>query len=103
MTPFNESRRCPGSTCWGALPGLSLRCKGRRHVGGARVLHREVEIVSERGLNASASAALAQLAAKYLCDVALARGGRRGNAKSLMGVMMLAAGKGSRVVIETDG
>ena len=64
---------------------------------------REVEIVNTQGLNASASSKLAQLAAKYLCDVSLARSGRKVNAKSLMGVMMLAAGKGSRVVIEADG
>lgn len=64
---------------------------------------REVEIVNSQGLNASASSKLAQLAAKYLCDVSLARSGRKINAKSLMGVMMLAAGKGSRVVIEADG
>jgi phosphocarrier protein len=67
------------------------------------VQQREVEIVSKQGLNASASSKLAQLAAKYLCNVSLARSGRKINAKSLMGVMMLAAGRGSRVVIETDG
>jgi phosphocarrier protein HPr len=64
---------------------------------------REVEIVNELGLNAPASAKLTQLAAKYQCDVSLARSGRKVNAKSLMGVMMLAAGKGSRVLLETDG
>jgi phosphocarrier protein HPr len=64
---------------------------------------REVEIVNKRGLDAPASAKLTQLAAKYQCDVSLARSGRKVNAKSLMGVMMLAAGKGSRVVLETDG
>jgi phosphocarrier protein len=64
---------------------------------------REIEIVNEAGLNADASAKLARLAAKYECNVALARSGRKVNAKSLMGVMMLAAGKGSRVVLETDG
>lgn len=64
---------------------------------------REVEIVNRQGLNASASSKLAQLAAKYLCDVSLARSGRKVNAKSLMGVMMLAAGHGSRVVVETEG
>jgi phosphocarrier protein len=46
---------------------------------------------------------LTQLAAKYQCNVSLARKGRMVNAKSLMGVMMLAAGKGSRVMLETDG
>jgi phosphocarrier protein HPr len=64
---------------------------------------REIEIVNALGLNASASAKLVQLASKYPCEVSLTRNGRRVNAKSLMGVMMLAAGKGSRVVLETDG
>jgi len=64
---------------------------------------REIEIVSTLGLNAAASARLVQLASKYLCEVSLARSGRKVNAKSLMGVMMLAAGKGSRVILETDG
>ncbi len=64
---------------------------------------REVEIVNKMGLDAPASAKLAQLAATYLCEVSLMRRERKVNAKSLMGVMMLAAGQGSRVVIETDG
>jgi len=64
---------------------------------------RDVEIVNKLGLNALASTKLTQLAAKYQCDVSLARSGRKVNAKSLMGVMMLAAGKGSRVLLETDG
>lgn len=64
---------------------------------------REVEIVNKLGLHARASAKLTQLAAKYQCDVSLTRNGRKINAKSIMGVMMLAAGKGSRVLLETDG
>jgi phosphocarrier protein HPr len=64
---------------------------------------REVEIVNKLGLNAPAATKLTQLAAKYQCDVSLARNGRKVNAKSLMGVMMLAAPKGSHVVLETDG
>ncbi len=64
---------------------------------------REVEIVNARGLDAPASTRLAQLAGKYMCDVSIGRNGRKVNAKSLMGVMMLAAGKGSQVVVETDG
>jgi phosphocarrier protein HPr len=63
----------------------------------------EVEIVNEQGLDAPACAKLTQLAARYQCNVSLTRKGRMVNAKSLMGVMMLAAGKGSRVVLETDG
>jgi phosphocarrier protein len=64
---------------------------------------REIEIVNKLGLHARASAKLTQLAAKYQCDVSLARSGRKVNAKSIMGVMMLAAGKGSRIMLETDG
>jgi len=64
---------------------------------------REVEIVDKAGLDAPASARLAQLAATFLCEVSLMRRGRKVNAKSLMGVMMLAASQGSRVVVETDG
>jgi len=64
---------------------------------------REIEIVNKLGLHARASAKLTQLAAKYQCDVSLARSGRKVNAKSIMGVMMLAAGKGSTVTIEAEG
>ncbi len=64
---------------------------------------REVEIVNKLGLHARASAKLTQLAAKFPCEVSLSRNGRRVNAKSIMGVMMLAANKGSKVLLETDG
>ena len=64
---------------------------------------REIEIVNKLGLHARASAKLTQLAAKYQCDVSLARNGRKINAKSIMGVMMLAAGKGSKITLETAG
>ena len=64
---------------------------------------REVEIVNKLGLHARASAKLTQLAAKFQSDVHIARNGRKVNAKSIMGVMMLAAGKGSKVTIEVDG
>jgi phosphocarrier protein HPr len=64
---------------------------------------REIEIVNPQGLNAAASTELTKLTSKYQCDISLMRNGRRVNAKSLMGVMMLAAGRGSRVVVETDG
>jgi phosphocarrier protein len=63
----------------------------------------EVEVVNKLGLHARASAKLTQLAAKFQCDVFLSRNNRKINAKSIMGVMMLAAGKGSTVVLETDG
>ena len=63
----------------------------------------EVEIVNQLGLHARASAKLTQLAARYQSDVQMSRNGRKVNAKSIMGVMMLAAGKGSKVVIEIEG
>ena len=62
-----------------------------------------VPIVNKLGLHARASAKLTQAAARYPCAVHLARNGKRVNAKSIMGVMMLAAGIGSTVEIETDG
>ena len=64
---------------------------------------REVEVINKLGLHARASAKLTQLAAKYQCDVSMLRNGRRVNAKSIMGVMMLAAGKGAKITLETDG
>ena len=67
------------------------------------MLRREIEIINKLGLHARASAKLTQLAAKYQCDISLERNGRRVNAKSIMGVMMLAAGKGAKVTFETDG
>jgi phosphocarrier protein HPr len=63
----------------------------------------EVEIVNRLGLHARASAKLTQLAAQYTSEVWVSRNGRRVNAKSIMGVMMLAASKGSRITVETNG
>jgi phosphocarrier protein len=67
------------------------------------MLQREAEIVNKLGLHARASAKLTQLASGYQSDIWLSRNGKRVNAKSIMGVMMLAAAKGSTVRIETDG
>jgi phosphocarrier protein HPr len=67
------------------------------------MLQREVEIVNKLGLHARASAKLTQLAARYQSEVHMARNGRKVNAKSIMGVMMLAAGKGSKVLLEVSG
>ena len=64
---------------------------------------REVEIVNKLGLHARASARLTQVASRYQSEVHIARNGRRVNAKSIMGVMMLAAGKGAKVTLETSG
>ena len=67
------------------------------------MLSTETEIVNKLGLHARASAKLTQLAGSFQCEVWMEKGGRRINAKSIMGVMMLAAGKGSKVTVETDG
>jgi phosphocarrier protein len=64
---------------------------------------REVEIQNKLGLHARAAAKVTQVAARFGADVWLTRNGRRVNAKSIMGVMMLAAGKGCRIGIETAG
>ena len=64
---------------------------------------REVEIINKLGLHARASAKLTQLAARYQSDVQMSRNGRKVNAKSIMGVMMLAAGKGAKVTLEISG
>ena len=64
---------------------------------------REVEIINKLGLHARASAKLTQLAARFPCEVSLSRNGRRVNAKSIMGVMMLAAGQGTRLTLECLG
>jgi phosphocarrier protein HPr len=67
------------------------------------MLQQEAEIINKLGLHARASARLTQLAGSYASDVWLSRNGRRVNAKSIMGVMMLAAAKGAKIVIEIEG
>jgi phosphocarrier protein len=67
------------------------------------VARAEVEITNKLGLHARASAKLTQVASGFKCEVWLSRNGRRVNAKSIMGVMMLAAGKGVSITIEADG
>jgi phosphocarrier protein HPr len=67
------------------------------------MLQREVEIINKLGLHARASAKLTQVAGRFQSNVWVTRNGRRVNAKSIMGVMMLAAAMGSKLVVETDG
>ncbi len=67
------------------------------------MLQQDALIVNKLGLHARASAKLTQLASSFKCEVMLSRNGRRVNAKSIMGVMMLAASKGTTIGIETDG
>jgi phosphocarrier protein len=63
----------------------------------------ETEIINKLGLHARASAKLTQLAGKFQSEISVSRNGKRVNAKSIMGVMMLAANKGSTINIETNG
>jgi len=63
----------------------------------------KTNINNKLGLHARASAKLTKLAGSYPCEVWISRGERRVNAKSIMGVMMLAAGMGTEVTIETNG
>ena len=67
------------------------------------MVKREVKVVNKLGLHARASAKLTQLASSFASAVWITRNGRRVNAKSIMGVMMLAAGLGSTVELETEG
>jgi phosphocarrier protein len=62
-----------------------------------------IAVVNKLGLHARAAAKLTQLAASFQCAVWISRNERRVNAKSIMGVMMLAAGLGTTVEVETDG
>lgn len=64
---------------------------------------KEVEIVNKLGLHARASSKLTKLASQFKCEVWATKNNRRVNAKSIMGVMTLAANKGSRIQIETIG
>ena len=68
-----------------------------------RMPRQQIEITNKLGLHARASAKLSQLASRFKSEVWITRNGKRVNAKSIMGVMMLAAAKGSAVEIETSG
>jgi phosphocarrier protein len=67
------------------------------------MLQQDALIINKLGLHARASAKLTRLASSFKCEVMLSRNNRRVNAKSIMGVMMLAAAKGATIGIETDG
>ena len=67
------------------------------------MINKEIEIINKLGLHARASTKLTQTASQFASDVWIERNGRRVNAKSIMGVMMLSAGKGSMIKIEANG
>jgi len=64
---------------------------------------KSIQITNKLGLHARASAKLTQTASKFASAVFISKGGKRVNAKSIMGVMMLAAGQGTSVLIEAKG
>ena len=66
-------------------------------------MKQEIEIINKLGLHARASTKLTQTASQFSSEIWIERNGRRVNAKSIMGVMMLAASKGSVVTLETSG
>jgi phosphocarrier protein len=67
------------------------------------MIKQEIEIINKLGLHARASTKLTQAASQFGSNIWIERNGRRVNAKSIMGVMMLAAGKGSKITLETEG
>lgn len=67
------------------------------------MISKELEIINKLGLHARASTKLTQTASKFSSEIWISRNGRRVNAKSIMGVMMLAASKGAMVTLEANG
>ena len=67
------------------------------------MIEKQTTIINKLGLHARASAKLTKLAGSFPCEVWMQRGARRVNAKSIMGVMMLAAGMGTAVTLQTSG
>jgi len=63
----------------------------------------DAAIINKLGLHARAAAKLTHLASSFQCEIWISRSGRRVNAKSIMGVMMLAAGQGTMVLLEAEG
>jgi phosphocarrier protein HPr len=67
------------------------------------MVKQEIEIINKLGLHARASTKLTQVAGQFNSEIWIERNGRRVNAKSIMGVMMLAASKGSKILLEANG
>ena len=67
------------------------------------MIKQSIEIINKLGLHARASAKLTQTAGQFSADVFISKAGKRVNAKSIMGVMMLAAGKGTKIELEASG
>jgi phosphocarrier protein HPr len=81
----------------------SVLTRDRRKCNIKRMQYQDVKISNKLGMHARASAKLTQLASRFRSEVWLSRNGRKVNAKSIMGVMMLAANQGTILGIETAG
>jgi len=66
-------------------------------------ISKNIEIINKLGLHARAAAQLVQLASSFISHIEIEKGNRRVNGKSIMGVMMLAAGKGSKITLHSEG
>ena len=67
------------------------------------MVEQEVEIVNRLGLHARAAAKLVQMAAQYDCEIALERNGEQVDAKSILGILMLAAAQGAKLTVRCEG
>lgn len=67
------------------------------------IINHEIEIINKLGLHARAAAKLVNIASSFTSNVDIEKQGQRINGKSIMGVMMLAAGKGSKIILHIDG
>ena len=67
------------------------------------MLQQEIQIINKLGLHARASSKFTQIASNFQCEIWVTRKDRRVNGKSIMGLMMLAAARGSTILLETDG
>ena len=96
------TRAVAGAT-QGVMQVATSRPQNQTAASRAAVIKTTISISNKLGLHARASAKLTKLAGSFQSEIHLSRNGRRVNAKSIMGVMMLAAGIGSEIEIETDG
>lgn len=69
----------------------------------ANVVKKEIEIINELGLHARPAAMFVKLANEFSCEITVEKGQEQVNGKSIMGIMMLAAGKGSKIIVTAEG
>ena|ERR1700761_8957136 len=74
-----------------------------KKTGGKNVSHREFTVLNKQGIHARPAASFVKVANRFSCDVIVEKDGEQINGKSIMGLMMLAAGPGSKLIVRTDG